>query len=84
MNNRKINFEVVGRSAHRWKMTRPQVSFDQNMHSSLIISPKYQWASGAREIRKHAELAEPVDETFYKWSQGCPLNRYVVTLGGAQ
>lgn len=54
----------------------PQVSFDQNMHSSMIITPKYQWASGAPEIRKHVELAEPVDET--------PLDRYVVTLHRAQ
>lgn len=54
------------------------------MLSSSIISPKYQWASGALEIRKHVELAEPVDETFYNWSQSCPLDRYVVTLHRAQ
>lgn len=54
------------------------------MLSSSIISRKYQWASGDPEIRKHAELAEPVDETFYNWSQSCPLERYVVTLRRAQ
>lgn len=54
------------------------------MLSSSIITPKYQWASGALEIRKHVELAEPVDEPFYRWSQICPLDRYVVTLHRAQ
>lgn len=87
MNNRKINFrsrwlvdtplenECVLVLRSRLIRTRvPAQSLPQSINGPAVL----------REMRKHGELAEPVDETFYRWSRRCPLDRYVVTLHRAQ